>query len=271
MGCGRGRRRSGGRAAVQSRCCSSEAVLHCGAAPCSCRRFLTALRTRLAESFTSEQSRPLPLRRSRAAVWSKLLGSRIARDLYAVCCDPDAAAPTEESAHGVNVRESGVDGAGRGVWYDGPETIPEGGFVTLYGGCEVPVEAVKDGSAGDYGVVVSDGGSSTAFVGNPSSEAAGVGHIVNDAAAVTGPSPEEAAQQLREYGKRDRNVGLALQGGRCAVVAIRPINPGSELFLEYGAEFWLRRLRSIATAAQDVDMLCFAEKALQEREAVRQL
>ena len=94
----------------------------------------------------------------------------------------------------------------------------------------------------EYGVKVSK---LRAIIGDPSNigDAAYLGHMVNDAAMCLRPGT--AAQAYTIASEASANVGIdsmSMLGCHHAVIATKPIRAGEELFLSYGAGYWLSKL-----------------------------
>ena len=169
-----------------------------------------------------------------------------------------------------HLAESTIPDAGRGVFASCD--LVAGDLVTLYPGDAIRIDATlfgynhvsccsaaEDGAlvipdasllsrARDYEIEVAtpthdaDRPPLTALLGDPLqvNEPAYLGHMLNDAAVC---STELMADVYAAESARTRNVEpVGIEGCHLAILATRNVRQGEELFLTYGAPYWLAQL-----------------------------
>jgi len=164
-----------------------------------------------------------------------------------------------------HVAKSTIAEAGNGVFAS--EEISAGELVTIYPGDGVLIEGAEaglwivqkpDGSqrhpdasvlerAKDYEMEVEALGS-VSLLGDPQlvHDAAYIGHIINDGCVCSRDAFRSA--YVAEAALVCNVHQVSVHGSHMAVVATRDIWEGEELFMSYGARYWVSRLASSGTA-----------------------
>ena len=169
---------------------------------------------------------------------------------------------------GVEVRPSGIPGAGRGVFATRDFAIGE--FVCVYDGYVItPGRQNLDEDV--YALPLEGKGMLIGFK-DPKSEI-GVAQLINDAAEISAVDfPQRGdfkmcclyfADAALRYAVKTRLLSNVYPAnGTERFIAIKPINKGEELFFSYGSSYWFFQIASDALIAKD-------RKILEARQAIQ--